>query len=86
MIFSINATSASYHPHSTTAVGGSGIDDQSRELGFGWTDTRFNRELFAYVTPFPHCIIVTLCQVLPPAAQGGSSPRRPQPSSRLRQL
>ena len=48
LIFSINVTSASYPTHSTNAVGGPGIDDQSRELGFGWTDTRFNRELFAY--------------------------------------
>ena len=29
-------------------VGGSGIDDQSRELGFGWMDSRFGREMFAY--------------------------------------
>jgi hypothetical protein len=29
-------------------VGGSGIDDQSRELGFGWIDSRFDRDVFAY--------------------------------------
>ncbi len=29
-------------------VGGSGIDDQSRELGFGWIDSRDDRDVFAY--------------------------------------